>query len=285
MTWLTDFVRPKIRAFVGVKKSTPDNLWDKCSKCEQMIFHRDYLKNMYVCHHCGHHKRLNVSQRLEVLYGKDGYEEETLGKVIKDPLKFKDSKKYEDRLKEYRKKTNREDAIAVAHGLIGKHRVVSAVFDFNFMGGSMGLAVGKGLTTAAGLAKNMKAPLLVVPASGGARMQEGVLSLMQMPVSIAAINMVKEAGLPYINLLTDPTAGGVAASFAMLGDITIAEPEALIAFAGRRVIEETHGEKLPEGFQRAEYLLEKGMVDMIVERKDLKNKLSSLIDLIMCPKK
>jgi len=285
MNWLTEFVRPKIRAFVGAKKSVPDNLWDKCSKCDQMIFHRDYVKNMYVCHHCGNHKRLNVSQRLEVLYGKGAYEEEPLEKVIKDPLKFKDSKKYEDRLKDYRKKTNRDDAIAVAHGMIGKHRVVTAIFDFNFMGGSMGMAVGKGIVKAARVAKNMKAPLIIVPASGGARMQEGILSLMQMPVSIAAINMVKEAGLPYINLLTDPTTGGVAASFAMLGDITVAEPEALIGFAGRRVIEETHGEKLPENFQRAEYLLEKGMVDMIVERKDLREKLACLIDLIMRPKK
>ncbi len=285
MNWLTDFVRPKIRAFVGEKKDIPENLWDKCAKCEQMIFHRDYVKHMYVCHHCGYHKRLSASQRLDSLYGKSAYEEEAIYKVPKDPLKFKDSKKYEDRLKENRKKTEREEAIVVAHGMIGKHRVVSAVFDFNFMGGSMGMAVGKGIVKAAEISKNIKAPLIIVSASGGARMQEGILSLMQMPRSIAAINMVKDAGLPYIAILTDPTTGGVAASFAMLGDIAIAEPEALIGFAGARVIKETHREQLPEGFQRSEYLLSHGMIDMIISRQDLKKKLGTLIDLIMDKKK
>lgn len=280
MNWLTDFVRPKIRALVSPKKDMPENLWDKCNECEQMIFHRDFVKNLFVCHHCGAHKRLGALQRLSILFGDKGYEIIDVDDVPSDPLKFKDSKKYSDRLKDYRKKTGHKDAIIIAHGILGNTRVVSAVFDFSFMGGSMGMAVGKGLLKAAETATRMRTPLLVIPASGGARMQEGALSLMQMPRSILAVDMVKEAGLPYVTLLTDPTTGGVAASFAMVGDITIAEPKALIGFAGARVIQETMREQLPEGFQRAEYLKDHGMVDMIVPRSELRKKLGVLFDML-----
>lgn len=281
MNWLTDFVRPKVRDQVEKKKEVPDNLWDKCHKCEQMIFHRDYVANLYVCHHCGCHKRLDATQRLEVIYGPGGYTEIPLDEVPTDPLKFKDTKRYSDRLKEYRKKTGRPDALIIAQGKVGEHKLVTAVFDFSFMGGSMGMAVGKGLVKAAETARAMRAPLLVIPASGGARMQEGILSLMQMPRSVVAIDMVKDAGLPYITLLTDPTTGGVAASFAMLGDITLAEPEAIIGFAGSRVIEENLRQKLPEGFQRSEFLLDHGMVDIIVPRDKLKSQIITLLDLIL----
>ncbi len=280
MNWLTDFVRPKIRALVSPKKDMPENLWDKCNECEQMIFHRDFVKNLFVCHHCGAHKRLGALQRLSILFGDKGYEIIDVDDVPSDPLKFKDSKKYSDRLKDYKKKTGHKDAIIIAHGILGNTRIVSAVFDFSFMGGSMGMAVGKGLLKAAETATRMRTPLLVIPASGGARMQEGALSLMQMPRSILAVDMVKEAGLPYVTLLTDPTTGGVAASFAMVGDITIAEPKALIGFAGARVIQETMREQLPEGFQRAEYLKDHGMVDMIVPRSELRKKLGVLFDML-----
>lgn len=276
MSWLTNFVRPKIQALMR-RNEVPDNLWTKCSSCGHMLFYRDLEQNIHVCHHCNHHMRLTVTQRLELLFDDKAYTKIALSKVLNDPLKFKDSKKYTERLKEYRTKTGNEDAMTVAYGQISGNPAVVAVFDFSFMGGSMGMAVGEAILAGADLAVKSKCPYIVVPASGGARMQEGILSLMQMPRTTIAIEKVKSAGLPYIALLTDPTTGGVSASFAMLGDIAIAEPGAIIGFAGARVIEETIRQKLPEGFQRAEYLLEHGMIDMVVHRHQLAKTVGMLL--------
>ncbi|MEA1677652.1 acetyl-CoA carboxylase, carboxyltransferase subunit beta [Nitrospirillum sp. BR 11163] len=281
MNWLTNFVRPKLQALVS-KKEVPDNLWHKCPSCGAMIFHRDLEENLHVCQHCGFHMRLDPIQRLKMTLDA-GFQTIELPKPVVDPLKFRDQKRYTDRLKDAQSKTGRPDAIVVAHGRIDGRPAVVAAFDFTFMGGSMGMAVGEGLLAAAKLAVLQQAPLIVVPASGGARMQEGILSLMQMPRTIIAAEMVKEAGLPYLVILTDPTTGGVTASFAMLGDIHIAEPGAQIGFAGARVIESTIRETLPEGFQRSEYLLEHGMVDMVVHRREMKGMLSRLIDLLRSP--
>ncbi len=279
MSWLTNFVRPTIRALVR-KTDVPDNLWDKCPACGQMIFHRELEANLRVCTHCGHHMRIDVKRRLELLFDGGTYERTETPKVDVDPLKFRDRKKYADRLKEAQNKTEEQDAIVVAHGLVGGQKVVVGAFNFDFMGGSMGTAVGEGLVTASDLAVKEQAAFIAIPASGGARMQEGILSLMQMPRSVIAIDRVKEAGLPFLVLLTDPTTGGVTASFAMLGDIHVSEPGAQIGFAGARVIEETIREKLPEGFQRAEYLLDHGIIDVVVARKDLPRELGKIIGLL-----
>ncbi len=280
MNWLTNFVLPKIRAVVA-KKDVPDNLWHKCPNCGQMLFHRELEANLFVCGSCGHHLRLSPERRLALLFDEGRYNRIELPKPIVDPLKFRDRKRYSDRLKEAQAKNGAaRDALVVAHGTIGGVAAVVAAFDFEFMGGSMGVAVGDGLLAAARLAVLQEAALIVVPASGGARMQEGILSLMQMSRTTLAVEMVKEAGLPYLVLLSDPTTGGVSASFAMLGDVTVAEPGAVIGFAGARVIEETIREKLPEGFQRAEYLLEHGMVDMVVPRRELRDTIARIIDLL-----
>ncbi|MCA1941335.1 MAG: acetyl-CoA carboxylase, carboxyltransferase subunit beta [Caenispirillum bisanense] len=280
MNWLTNFVRPKIQQLVRPKE-VPDNLWRKCPSCGQMIFHRELEKNLQVCTHCGHHMRLPAKQRLEMLFDDGAYKRIELPKVPEDPLKFRDVKRYGDRIKDARAKTGEQDAILVAHGTIGGVKTVIAAFDFDFMGGSMGIAVGQGIVAAAELAVLQDAPLIVVPASGGARMQEGILSLMQMARTTVAVDKVKDAGLPYIVLLTDPTTGGVTASFAMLGDVHIAEPGAVIGFAGARVIETTIRETLPEGFQRSEYLREHGMVDMVVHRHQLRAKIANLLTLLV----
>lgn len=279
MNWLTNFVRPKIQALMH-KNEVPDNLWDKCDACEHMIFHRDLVENRYVCHHCQHHMRIAVQDRLESLFDNKTFVKASLSKVISDPLKFRDSKRYTDRLKDYRHKTGQNDAIIVASGKIEGQQAVVAALDFSFMGGSMGLAVGEGILTAAELAVNTHAALIVIPASGGARMQEGALSLMQMPRTTIAIEKVREAGLPYIVILANPTMGGVTASFAMLGDIAISEPGAIIGFAGARVIEETIRQKLPEGFQRAEYLLDHGMIDMVVHRHKLPQTVGRILSML-----
>ncbi|HJR22324.1 MAG TPA: acetyl-CoA carboxylase, carboxyltransferase subunit beta [Dongiaceae bacterium] len=279
MSWLTNFVRPKIRALVR-KTDVPENLWDKCSGCGQMIFHRDLEANLRVCPQCSHHMRIDVKKRLELLFDGGAFERAELPKVEFDPLKFRDRKRYSDRLKEAQGKTEEQYAIIVAHGLVGGLKMVVAAFNFDFMGGSMGAAVGEGLVAASDLAVKERAALIAIPASGGARMQEGILSLMQMPRTVIAVDRVKEAGLPFIVLLTDPTTGGVSASFAMLGDIHVSEPGAQIGFAGARVIEETIREKLPEGFQRAEYLLDHGIVDLVVARKDLPKELSKIVGLL-----
>lgn len=281
MNWITNYVRPKIRALVAQRDDIPDNLWDKCASCGHMIFHRELEELLRVCPNCGHHMRIGPERRIEILFDEGKHELVELPAVVADPLKFRDRERYSDRLKKARAKTGQQDAIRVAHGHIGGSPAVVAAFDFSFMGGSMGLAVGEGLVAAAREAVRRRAALIAVPSSGGARMQEGILSLMQLPRTVIAVQMVREAGLPYIVLLTDPTTGGVSASFAMLGDVQIAEPGAVIGFAGARVIEETIRETLPPGFQRAEYLLEHGMLDMVVPRRELHATLGRLLGLLM----
>jgi acetyl-CoA carboxylase carboxyl transferase subunit beta len=283
MNWLSDYVRPKFRNLVGSPREVPDNLWHKCPECGHMIFHKELEKTRRVCIQCGHHMRLPVKHRLAMLFDDGVYDRVALPKVAVDPLKFRDVKRYTDRLKDAQAKSGESDAIIVGKGPIEGRTVVVAAFDFDFMGGSMGMAVGEGFVTAADLAVAEGAPLIAIPASGGARMQEGILSLMQMARVTVAIDQVKDAGLPYIVVLTDPTTGGVTASLAMLGDIAIAEPGAIIGFAGARVIEQTIHEKLPKGFQRSEYLLEHGMVDMVVARDELKGALARTIELLTVP--
>ena len=279
MSWLTEVVRPKIRNLLG-RRETPDNLWHQCPACQQMLFHKDLERNRKVCTHCGHHMRVTAAERLQWTFDDNGYTRIELPKVPADPLRFRDQKKYVDRLKDAREKTRMDDAVMAAHGTIGGHRAVVATMAFEFMGGSMGAAVGEAIVAAARLAVLQRAPLIVFTAAGGARMQEGPVSLMQMPRTTIATQLVKEAGLPFIVVLTDPTTGGVTASFAMLGDVQIAEPGAMIAFAGARVIEQTVREKLPEGFQRAEYLLEHGILDMVVRRTEMRETLARLIGLL-----
>ena len=279
MNWLTEFVRPKIRTLFA-RRDVPENLWHQCPSCQQMIFHRDLDANLKVCTHCGHHMRVTATERLAWVFDTDKFTRIELPKAVVDPLKFRDSKRYADRLKEARDKTHLDDAVVVAHGTIEGHKAVAAVMEFNFIGGSMGAGVGDAIVAAARLAVLQEAPLIVFTASGGARMQEGAVSLMQMPRTVIATRLVKDAGLPFIVVFTDPTTGGVTASFAMLGDLHISEPGALIGFAGARVIEQTVREKLPEGFQRAEYLLEHGIIDMVVKRTDLKATLARVIGLL-----
>jgi len=279
VSWLSEFVRPKIRALVG-GNDVPDNLWHKCPACEQMLFHRELEEHLHVCHACGHHLRVSAKQRLEMLFDDGAFTIVDLPAVTADPLKFRDSRRYTDRLKDAQSKSGEREAILVAHGKIKGQDAVIAAFNFSFMGGSMGQAVGAALLTAADTAVARNSALIAIPASGGARMQEGMLSLIQMPRTVIAIDRVREAGLPYFVLLTDPTTGGVSASFAMLGDIQIAEPGAMIGFAGKRVIQDTVREELPEGFQTAEYLRDHGMVDMVVPRGELPETIGRLISLL-----
>lgn len=278
MNWFTDIVRPKIQK--TTPKEIADNLWVKCPACNQMLFSKELKKSMYVCTSCGHHLRLYVDKRLKMLFDDEKYTEIALPVVQDDPLKFKDTQKYTDRLRTYRKATGNQDAIKVARGKIGGVESVLAVMDFSFMGGSMGTAVGEGIVTAADIALKNKIPLITVASSGGARMQEGMLSLMQMARTVAAVNLLKENGVPFISVLADPTTGGVSASFAMLGDVNMAEKGCLIGFAGQRVIEQTIREKLPEGFQRAEYLKEHGMVDVVVDRAHMKEELVKILTVL-----
>jgi acetyl-CoA carboxylase carboxyl transferase subunit beta len=280
MNWLTNFVRPKIRSLIGTKKDIPDNLWEKCPGCNAMLFRRELEENLNVCRHCGYHLKIDAVKRLEMLFDDGRYQIIDVPKVAIDPLHFRDQKRYTDRLKDALRKTGRRDAIIVAEGTMGSAKTIVAVFDFNFMGGSMGMAVGEAILTAARRAVMAHAPLIIIPASGGARMQEGALSLMQLPRTIIAVDEVKNASLPYIVVLTDPTTGGVTASFAMVGDIHIAEKGAQIGFAGARVIENTIRETLPPGFQRSEYLLDHGMVDIVLERKDLRDTLIRVLRLL-----
>lgn len=285
MNWLSNFIRPRIRSITGEQKEVPDNLWQKCSSCEGMLFHKELSANLNVCYHCDHHMAIPVRQRLELLFDGGKFENIVLPKVPRDPLGFKDKKKYSDRLKDSRHKTKEKDALVIGKGTIEGQSTVIAAFNFAFMGGSMGTAVGEGIVKAAERAVETNSALIIIPASGGARMQEGMLSLMQMPRTIIAVNMVKEAKLPYIVLLTNPTTGGVSASFAMVGDVHISEPGATIGFAGRRVIEETVRETLPDDFQTAEYLLDHGIVDIVCPRADLHNTLGRILSLLMEPSK
>jgi acetyl-CoA carboxylase carboxyl transferase subunit beta len=281
MNWIANFVRPRIKSLIGRSSETPENLWKKCTGCGEMIFHRDLAAAQNVCPGCGHHMRIGAAERFAALFDAATYDEMIPPEVAVDPLRFRDDKRYSDRLKEARAKTGKLDALSAARGTLEGLPVLVAVQAFDFMGGSLGMAVGEALVRAMEAAASEGRPFILFVASGGARMQEGILSLMQMPRVTIAVDMLREAGLPYIVVLTDPTTGGVSASYAMLGDVQIAEPGALIGFAGQRVITQTMREQLPEGFQRAEYLLQHGMIDMVVHRHQLRETLSRLVHIMM----
>ncbi|QPH52878.1 acetyl-CoA carboxylase, carboxyltransferase subunit beta [Pontivivens ytuae] len=280
MSWISNFTRPMINSLFS-RREVPENLWSKCDNCGTMLFHRELKDALYTCQNCNHHMVIGARERLESLFDGSVYTEIQVKDPVADPLHFRDQKPYTKRMADARKTTGEHEAMVVAEGRIGDLRSVVAVQDFSFMAGSMGMYVGNAIIAAAERAVKIKAPLVLFSAAGGARMQEGILSLMQMPRTTVAVNMVKEAGLPYIVVLTHPTTGGVTASYAMLGDVQIAEPNALICFAGPRVIEQTIREKLPEGFQRAEYLLDHGMLDRVVDRKAMRNELATLLRLLM----
>ena len=280
MNWINNVVRPKIQRVFKKREQTPDNLWHKCGNCGEMIFHRDLDAAMRVCPSCDHHLRLGTKERLASIFDNADYQIVPVNGVTLDPLKFRDQKKYPDRLKEARSKTGRDDAVTVAHGPLDGVETVVAVEDFSFMGGSDGMAAGEAIIRGAETALEKKAPYILFTAAGGARMQEGALSLMQMARTTLAVEELKDARLPYAVVLTDPTTGGETASYAMLGDVHIAEPGALIGFAGPRVIEATIREKLPPGFQRAEFQFEHGMIDMIVHRHKMKETLARIVRLM-----
>ena len=281
MSWL-DKIPQKIKRVVGAdKKTVPEGLWSKCTSCQSVLYRKDLEDNSEVCPKCGYHNRIGARARLVQLLDPEGQSE--IGANIHpiDPLKFKDSKSYADRIKESEKAVGEKDALIVMQGSIKAVPVVVAVFEFKYMGGSMGSVVGERFARGVQAAIDNKAAFVCISASGGARMQEGLLSLMQMAKTSAALTQLSKAGLPYISVLTDPTMGGVSASFAMLGDLIVAEPQALIGFAGPRVIEQTVRETLPDGFQRAEFLLEHGAIDMIIDRREMRNKLALLLASLM----
>ncbi len=280
MNWITNYVRPRINSIFS-RRETPENLWTKCDECGTMLFHRELAENLNVCTQCNHHMAITPRDRFEALFDGGIFVDVAVPAPINDPLAFKDQKKYPDRMKAAQKKTGEKEAMLVAEGEIGRTPVVCAAQDFSFMGGSMGMYVGNAIIAAAERAVALHRPLILFSAAGGARMQEGILSLMQMPRTTVAIQMLKEAGLPYIVVLTHPTTGGVTASYAMLGDVQIAEPNALICFAGPRVIEQTIREKLPEGFQRAEYLLDHGMLDRVTSRTKMREELVTIVRMLM----
>src|SRR3954470_16761639 len=278
MNWVSDVVRPKIKTLF--KRESPDNLWIKCPETGQMVFHKDVEANGWVIPGSNHHMRVNATQRLKATFDSGTWIDVPLPEVAIDPLKFRDEKRYTDRLKDAKAKTGQQDAFKIGYGRVDELPMTVAVQDFAFMGGSLGMAAGEAFIKGAETALDKRTPYLLFAASGGARMQEGILSLMQMPRTTVAVRRLNEARLPYIVILTNPTTGGVTASYAMLGDIHIAEPGALIGFAGPRVIEQTIREKLPPGFQRAEFLLEHGMVDLVIDRKDLRHTLGQLLGLL-----
>ncbi len=280
MNWITNYVRPRINSIFS-RRETPENLWHKCDECGSMLFHRELSDNLNVCTNCGHHMVISPRERFAALFDGGIFAEVAVPAPISDPLHFRDQKRYPERMKAAQKATGEKEAMLVASGEIGRTPIVAAAQDFSFMGGSMGMYVGNAIIAAAEEAVKLKRPLILFSAAGGARMQEGILSLMQMPRTTVAIQMLKEAGLPYIVVLTHPTTGGVTASYAMLGDVHIAEPNALICFAGPRVIEQTIREKLPDGFQRAEYLLDHGMLDRVTKRTDMREELISITRMLM----
>ncbi len=279
MNWINSVVRPKIRSILR-KKEMPDNLWVKCPETGQMIYYKDLEANQFVVPGSGYHWRMTAGARLKFIFDNAEYETLPLPEVPADPLKFRDERRYTDRLKDARSKTGLADAVLAGAGHLEGQRIVAAVQDFDFLGGSLGTAAGEGVITAMRAAVKRETPFILFAASGGARMQEGILSLMQMPRTTVAVQELREAKLPYIVVLTHPTTGGVTASYAMLGDIHIAEPGALIGFAGPRVIEQTIREQLPNGFQRAEYLYAHGMVDMVVHRHALRGTLARICQLL-----
>jgi acetyl-CoA carboxylase carboxyl transferase subunit beta len=281
MNWITNFVRPKINSMLGRPAvDTPENLWIKCPETGEMVFHKELEANKWVIPNSGYHMKMPARERLRDLFDDGAYEALPQPKVAQDPLRFRDSKKYTDRIRDSKAKTGQEDTILSGVGRVRGVKMVAVVHEFNFMGGSLGMAAGEAIIRAFERAVQEKCPLVMFPASGGARMQEGILSLMQLPRTTVAVQMLKEAGQPYIVVLTNPTTGGVTASYAMLGDIHLAEPGAEICFAGKRVIEQTIREKLPEGFQTSEYLMEHGMVDMVVRRHDIPDTVARLCRML-----
>ena len=279
MNWITNYVRPRINSLFS-RREVPENLWTKCPECGTMLFHRELADNLNVCTNCDHHLAITPRERFAALFDGGVFVEVKVPEPVADPLQFRDQKKYPERMKAAQKSTGEKEAMLVAEGEMGRTPIVACAQDFAFMAGSMGMYVGNAIIAAAERAVKLKRPLVLFSAAGGARMQEGILSLMQMPRTTVAVEMLKEARLPYIVVLTHPTTGGVTASYAMLGDIQIAEPNALICFAGPRVIEQTIREKLPEGFQRAEYLLEHGMLDRVTHRKKLRGELISILRML-----
>ncbi len=276
MNWLTNFVKPKLTSLVK-RRDVPEKLWNNCLSCGNMIHHKDLNENLRVCINCDYHFRMSAEDRIKLFFNDNNYNEIELDIISDDPLNFTDKKKYKDRLKEYRKKTNRDDAFILIQGKIKDQELIIGLMNFEFMGGSMGRAVGGAIVKGAKISVEKKLPYVVVTSSGGARMQEGIISLMQMPRTIAAVDMLNENKIPYIVILTEPTTGGVTASFAMLGDVTIAERGATIGFAGKRVIQDTIREELPIDFQKAEYLKEHGMVDIVSHRKNLRETLYKIL--------
>ena len=279
MNWITNYVRPRINSLFS-RREVPENLWTKCPECGTMLFHRELADNLNVCSNCDHHLAIAPRARFAALFDGGIFIEVKVPEPIADPLGFRDQKKYPDRMKAAQKSTGEKEAMLVAEGEMGRTPIVAAAQDFSFMGGSMGMYVGNAIIAAAERAVKLKRPLVLFSAAGGARMQEGILSLMQMPRTTVAVQMLKEAGLPYIVVLTHPTTGGVTASYAMLGDVQIAEPNALICFAGPRVIQQTIREKLPEGFQRSEYLLDHGMLDRVTHRRDMRAELITILRML-----
>ncbi len=280
MNWFDKIIPSKIRTDSARKKSIPEGLWTKCDECNAILYKADLERNLEVCPKCGHHKRIGARRRLSLFLDEDPQEE--IGEQLEpvDFLKFRDSKKYKDRLVQAQKTTGEKDALVVIKGALKQLPVVAAAFEFRFMGGSMGAVVGERFVRGVNHSIEHRMPLVCFSASGGARMQEALFSLMQMAKTSAALGRMRQQGIPFISVLTDPTMGGVSASLAMLGDINIAEPNALIGFAGPRVIEQTVREKLPEGFQRSEFLLNHGTVDMIVDRRDLRDRIARLLSLL-----
>ena len=280
MNWISNYVRPKINSLFS-RREVPENLWTKCSECGTMLFHRELADNLNVCTNCDHHMAISPRERFEALFDSGIFTEVKVPEVTVDPLHFRDQKRYPERIKAAQKASGEKEAMLVAMGEISRTPIVAVAQDFSFMAGSMGMYVGNAIIAAATQAVKTNRPMVLFSAAGGARMQEGILSLMQMPRTTVAVQMLKEAGLPYIVVLTHPTTGGVTASYAMLGDVQIAEPNALICFAGPRVIEQTIREKLPEGFQRAEYLLDHGMLDRVTHRKAMRDELVTVIRMLM----
>lgn len=279
MTWF-EKILPKIRT-ESAKKAIPEGVWTKCSDCEAVLYRAELERNQDVCPKCGHHMRITARRRLEIFFDPESTQEIAANLAPVDHLQFKDLKKYKDRIAQAQKSTDEKDALVVMRGTVEGVPLVAAAFEFKFMGGSMGSVVGERFVRAVNAAIEHNTPLVSFSASGGARMQEALFSLMQMAKTSAALNKLQERGLPFVSVLTDPTMGGVSASFAMLGDLNVAEPNALIGFAGPRVIEQTVREKLPEGFQRSEFLLEHGAIDMIIDRREMRQRLSSLLSMMM----
>ena len=280
MNWLTNFVKPKLKSLVSKRNEVPTNLWKNCPNCGNIMHHKDMYENFYVCNSCDYHFRMPVEKRIEMLFSKENFHELQLNKTEDDPLNFTDTKKYSDRLNEYRKKIQHNDAFILGKAQINNNKIIAGFMNFDFMGGSMGRAVGGGIVKGALEATSEKCPYILFTCSGGARMQEGIVSLMQMPRTVAAIELLNKNNIPYIVILTDPTTGGVTASFAMLADITIAEKGSTIGFAGKRVIQDTIREELPINFQKAEYLQDHGMIDIVVHRKELKKTISNILNHI-----